>query len=122
MMQLTPQMRILVSVAPVDFRAGIDGMCRLCRTQLEADPLSGAVFVFRNRRGTALKLLCYDGQGFWLCHKRLSVGRYRYWPRQTDARASEMLAHELQVLVMGGDPSGTRAAPPWRALTPAAER
>lgn len=122
MMQLTPQMRILVSVAPVDFRAGIDGMCRLCRTQLEAEPLSGAVFVFRNRRGTALKLLCYDGQGFWLCHKRLSVGRYRYWPRQTDARASEMLAHELQVLVMGGDPSGTRAAPPWRALTPAAER
>lgn len=122
MMQLTPQMRILVSVAPVDFRAGIDGLCRLCRTQLEAEPLSGAVFVFRNRRGTALKLLCYDGQGFWLCHKRLSVGRYRYWPRQTDARASEMLAHELQVLVMGGDPSGTRAAPPWRALTPAAER
>ena len=122
MMQLTPQMRILVSVAPVDFRAGIDGLCRLCRTQLEAEPLSGAVFVFRNRRGTALKLLCYDGQGVWLCHKRLSVGRYRYWPRQTDARASEMLAHELQVLVMGGDPSGTRAAPPWRALTPAAER
>lgn len=122
MMQLTPQMRILVSVAPVDFRAGIDGMCRMCRTQLEADPLSGAVFVFRNRRGTALKLLCYDGQGFWLCHKRLSVGRYRYWPRQTDARASEVLAHELQVLVMGGDPSGTRAAPPWRALKPAAGR
>jgi transposase len=118
MMQLTPQMRILVSVDPVDFRAGIDGLCRLCRVQLGSDPFCGAVFVFRSRRGTAIRLLCYDGQGFWLCHKRLSAGRFRYWPRQTDSGVHHLLAHELQVLVMGGDPSATQAAPPWRALAP----
>ena len=116
MMQVTPQMRILLSIAPVDFRAGIDGLCRICRAELSSEPLSGAVFVFRNRRGTALKLLCYDGQGFWLCHKRLSQGRFAYWPKGADSASHELLAHELSVLLMGGDPGATRAAPPWRPV------
>jgi len=68
MLQITPQMKILVAVAPADFRRGIDGLARLCREQLQQDPFTGAVFVFRNRRGTALQVLMYDGQGFWLCH------------------------------------------------------
>ncbi|MEK7716127.1 MAG: IS66 family insertion sequence element accessory protein TnpB, partial [Pseudomonadota bacterium] len=80
MMQLTPHLRILVAVEPVDFRQGIDGLSRVCRQRLEADPMSGVVFVFRNRRGRALKILVYDGQGFWLCQKRLSAGRFRFWP------------------------------------------
>jgi transposase len=116
MMQLTPQMRILVSVEPADFRAGIDGLCRICRDELSADPFSGAVFVFRNRSGTAVKLLCYDGQGFWLCHKRLSAGRFRYWPGRGEAREHELLAHQLAVLLMGGDPERTRAQPRWRPI------
>ena len=44
------------------------------------NPLEGAVYVFRNRAGTALKLLLYDGQGYWLCMKRLSQGRFTWWP------------------------------------------
>lgn len=72
MIQLTPQMRILVAVEPVDFRAGIDGLCRKCREVLGADPLSGTVFVFRNRRATAIKALVFDGQGFWLCQNQPS--------------------------------------------------
>jgi transposase len=118
MMQLTPQMRILVSVEPADFRAGIDGLCRVCRAELSADPFSGVVFVFRNRSGTAIKLLTYDGQGFWLCQKRLSTGRFRYWPARGDSIQHELLAHELQVLVMAGDPAATRASPAWRPVTP----
>jgi hypothetical protein len=51
MIQLTPQMRLLVALAPVDFRRGIDGLCRLCREVLTSDPFSGTVFVFRNQRG-----------------------------------------------------------------------
>jgi hypothetical protein len=70
MLQITPHMKILVAVEPADFRRGIDGLVRLCRESLQQDPFSGAVFVFRNRRGTALKVLVYDGQGFWLCHKK----------------------------------------------------
>ena len=74
MLQITPQMKILVAVEPADFRRGIDGLARLCQQTLQEDPFAGTVFVFRNRRGTALKVLMYDGQGFWLCHKRLSQG------------------------------------------------
>ena len=118
MIQVTAQTRILVSVDPVDFRAGIDRLCRVCRAELSSDPLSGTVFVFRNRLGTAIKVLAYDGQGFWLCQKRLSTGRFRYWPGQTGSTEHALLAHELQVLLMGGDPDATRAAPQWRPVQP----
>ena len=83
MLQLTPQSRVFLAVAPADFRRGIDGLAALCRQRLGENPMEGAVFVFRNRRGTSLKLLCYDGQGFWLCQKRLSQGRLSWWPSIT---------------------------------------
>jgi transposase len=117
--QLTPQMRLLVAVEPVDFRRGIDGLARVCRETLSADPFSGTVFVFRNRRGTAIKVLAYDGQGFWLCTKRLSEGRFRYWPGKQGAVQHELLAHELNVLLAGGDPERTDAAPVWRRVATA---
>ncbi len=75
MIQITPHMRILLAVAPVDFRKGIDGLAALCRSVLKSDPFSGCMFVFLNRQKTSIKILCYDGQGFWICQKRLSKGR-----------------------------------------------
>jgi len=60
MIQVTPQMRILVAVEAADFRKGIDGLARVCKEALGADPFGGTVFVFRNRRGTSIKLLAYD--------------------------------------------------------------
>lgn len=120
MIQLTPQMRILVAVDPVDFRRGIDGLGRVCREVLAADPMSGTVFVFRNRRATAIRVLAYDGQGFWLCHKRLSQGRFRHWPSKGVRVQRELLAHELQVLLAGGNPEATQAAPQWRPVAPSA--
>jgi transposase len=114
--QVTPQMRVLVAVEAADFRRGIDGLARLCRERLRSDPFAGTVFVFRNRRATAVKLLVYDGQGFWLCHKRLSRGRFAWWPAQTEGAAATLRAHEVQVLLAAGDPSATRSAPPWRRV------
>ena len=67
MIQITPQMRILVAVEPVDFRRGIDGLAARCRQALGSDPQTGALFVFRSRRGHAIKCLTYDGQGYWCC-------------------------------------------------------
>ncbi|MFQ5550760.1 MAG: IS66 family insertion sequence element accessory protein TnpB [Gemmatimonadales bacterium] len=118
MIQITPQMRILVAVQPADFRKGIDGLVRLCRETLQQDPFRGGVFVFRNRRATALKALVYDGQGFWLCHKRLSSGRFRWWPKTAGASAvaKKLAAHELQVLLAAGNPSSTQAAAAWRPI------
>lgn len=121
MIQVTPQMRILVAVAPVDFRKGIDGLARIAREALAEDPFSGSVFVFRNRRATAVKVLVYDGQGFWLCQKRLSSGRFRFWPREggSDEKGRCLLAHELAVLLSGGDFEASKSPPQWRRVGPA---
>ena len=80
MIQITPQMRILVAVESVDFRKGIDSLAELCRQKLDADPFSGYLFVFRSRRATSSRVLVYDGQGFWLATKRLSKGRFAGGP------------------------------------------
>jgi transposase len=77
MIQLIPQLRVLLACKPIDFRNGIDGLAAICKRVLEEDPFSGTLFVFRNRRGSALKLLCYDGLGFYLITRRLSRGRIR---------------------------------------------
>ena len=116
MIQITPQMRILVAVEAVDFRRGMDGLARVCREALAADPFSGWLFVFRNRRATAIKILTYDGQGFWLAHKRLSTGRFRWWPTRATDAATTLEAHQLQRLIMAGDPAAPDAAPLWRRV------
>jgi transposase len=60
MIQVTPQMRILLAAEPVDFRKGIDGLVGVCRNVLKTDPFCGYVFIFRNKRGSAIKVLMYD--------------------------------------------------------------
>lgn len=115
MIQVSPTMRIFVAVAPADFRKGIDGLAALCRQQLKQDPMSGCAFVFRNRKATAIKILLYDGQGFWLCQKRLSQGHFCYWPNG-DSAARLLQAHQLQVLLAGGDADAAHGAPLWRPV------
>jgi len=118
MIQITPQMRVLVAIEPADFRKGIDGLARLCQEALEQDPFAGSVFVFRNRNATALKILVYDGQGFWLFYKRLSSGRFPWWPADRTEAAKALSAHQLQVLLSAGNPEATQAAPAWRPVGP----
>lgn len=118
MLQCTPQMKILVAIAPADFRRGIDGLARLCREALQQDPFAGTVFVFRNRRATAVKVLMYDGQGFWLCHKRLSQSRFPWWPSAAEDGAQRLAAHQLSVLLAAGDPTRAGTAADWRPVGP----
>jgi transposase len=118
MIQMTPQMRILVAVEAVDFRKGIDGLARVCQEQLKGDPFSGGLFVFRNRSGTSVKILVYDGRGFWLCQKRLSSGRFRFWPTSPEGASLALEAHEAQVLLAGGDPASAPGSPLWRRVDP----
>jgi transposase len=115
MLQHSPQSRIFVAVAPADFRGGIDGLAALCRQQLQHNPLEGAIYVFRNRRASAIKLLVYDGQGFWLCTKRLSAGRFQWWP-QTDTPSLRLSARELAILLWNGRPDRAQMADDWRQV------
>ena len=115
MIQLVPQMKILLAREPADFRRGIDALAALCRNPLGQDPFSGTLFVFRNRAGTAIKVLVYDGTGFWLLTKRFSKGRICWWPTGSDPLAP-LAAAQLQVLLYGGHPQAARFTPPWRKL------
>lgn len=115
LIQITPQLRVLVAIDAIDGRKGIDSLAQLCREKLNADPFSGYLFIFRSRRGTAIKLLSYDGQGFWLATKRLSKGRFKWWP-SSSAPARILRAHQAQLLLAAANPDA-EAPPEWRRVS-----
>lgn len=115
MLQLTPQTRIFLAVEPADFRAGIDGLAQRCRRHLEQDPFNGALYVFRNQARTALRILCYDGQGFWLCTKRLSQGKLQWWPRSGES-VCPLTHRQLQLLLWNGNPDLMPLPADWKRV------
>ena len=76
MIQLMAHSHVLLARHPADFRRGIDSFQALCRDQLKQNPRQDTWFVFLNRNRTQIRLLRYDGNGFWLMTKRLSSGRF----------------------------------------------
>ena len=117
MIQVPAQASVFVMHEPVNFRNGIDGLAAVARGVLDKEPMSGALFVFRNRRGHMLRLLFYDGGGFWLCTRRLSRGTYSHWPTSDGVTpCSPLLARDLQVLIWGGDPSSCSFPDLWRQV------
>jgi transposase len=116
MLLLTPHMRLLLAINPVDFRKGIPGLMGLCKNQLDDDPFSGTLFAFRNKKETSVKALIYDGQGFWLCMKRFSDGTLKWWPKSQEA-AAQVTVHELQVLLAQGSPVNAKLGEDWAPIT-----
>lgn len=100
MIHMTSDTRILLATKPADFRKGIDGFDALCRVALEQDSRSGTHFVFINRGKTMVRILSYDGTGFWLMTKRLAKGKFQGWPKQGEV-ISHMTAIELSQLLKG---------------------
>ncbi len=115
MLKLTPHQRLLLAIEPADFRLGIDGLASTCKQKLKENPFSGTVFAFSNRKQTAVKLLIFDSNGFWLCMKRFSKGKLAWWP--TEGKFSqEIQAEALSVLLSQGDPRFMFTPLPWRNL------
>ena len=115
MLQITPHHRILLAIKPVDFRKGIDGLKAICQSALDQDPYSGTIFAFRSNARTAVKLLIYDGNGFWLCHKRFSEGRLAFWPDSVLATKS-LRSTDLAIILAQGDPSVSNIPDEWRKI------
>ena len=111
MIQLTPQMRILVATEPADFRKGIDGLARLCQETLKHDPFSGWVFVFRNRRGDRVKILWWDRDGYALWYKRLEKGTFKF-PSVTSRSPARMSA------LFGRNGRSSRSISPQKVTCP----
>jgi transposase len=92
-----------LGTAPVDLRRSFDGLAEQVRQHLHNDPLSGHVFVFRNKRGDRVKLLYWDEDGYVIVYKRLEEGFFR-WPVTAEGQASVTLrAAELAMLLDGID-------------------
>lgn len=102
MIQLSHQTRILLATQAADFRKGIDGFVALCRIELKKDPRSGTCFVFINRNRTMIRVLVYDGTGFWLMTKRLSKGKYLHWPHGSEP-ITPLQAKQLSVLLQNSE-------------------
>jgi len=115
MLQLTPQQRLLLSIVPLDFRKGINTIVALVEHQMLEQPDDGTLFVFTNRGRTAVKILVYDGQGYWLCMKRFSSGKLKWWPK-SESSIYAIGAKELQVLLYQGNPISADINPDWRPL------
>ncbi len=98
MIRMTASTHILLATQPADFRKGIDGFVALCTLDLAQDARSGSLFVFINRSKTMVRILSYDGTGFWLLTKRLSKGKFTGWPKE-DAPLSDIAARHLNQLL-----------------------
>jgi len=117
MLQITPQHHLMLAVQPIDFRKGIDGLMSLCKQHLKHDPFSGTFFIFTNKRRTTVKILIYDGLGFWLIIRRFSLGKLAWWPTEK-ASTHELMATELQILLAQGMPHAACIPDDWRPLKP----
>lgn len=115
MLQITPHHHLLLAVKPADFRKGIDSLAALCKQTLHEDPFKGTFFVFTNKLRTAIKILVFDGSGFWLVAKRFSKGRLAWWPTQ-NIPAFSLTPSQLHILLAQGNPLHAQTPPHWRQL------
>jgi len=104
---ISPAVRIYLATGATDLRRSIDGLSALVRERFTLDPLSGHLFLFRNRRGDRLKILAWDRSGFWVLYKRLEQGTFA-WPTESDPAPVEMASADLLLLLAGTDLSHTR--------------
>ncbi len=114
---LPAAVRIWLATRPTDLRKSFDSLAEVVRQQLQGDPLSGQLFVFRNRRGDRVKLLYWDEDGFVIVYKRLEAGTFRF--PAGDAAGVEIRAADLQMLLDGVDLGSVQRQRRYRRPVPA---
>jgi transposase len=98
MLTITDTHKVFLAVDAIDFRSRLEGTIAICRQQLQQNPQSGHLFVFRNRKLTTIRCIIYDNGGFWFMEKRLSKGRFHHWPK-VDYDSCELTATQLSHLL-----------------------
>ena len=109
MLTWPPSVRIFLAAAPADMRRGFDGLARMATEVIRQDPASGALFVFRNRRGDRVKVLYWAGDGYALWYRRLERGSFRFPACEGDA--AEIRAVDLTMILEGIDLTSTQKRP-----------
>ena len=110
MLTLPPSTRVFVATKHADMRRSFDGLMALVRDFLGEDPLSGHLFVFRNRRGDRLKILWWERDGLAIFYKRLEEGGFAFPPGTGESPRLEMTAADLQLVLQGIDPAKVKRA------------
>ena len=113
-----PTLNILLCTRHADMRKSFDGLVGLVRDFLEADPLSGQLFVFRNKRGDRVKLLYWDEDGFAIWYKRLEQGTFRFPAANGDHDGVTIRAADLTMLLDGVDLSSVKRSKRYRRPQP----
>ena len=112
MLSFSGSLKVFIAIEPCDLRKGFDGLHALVTQRLGEDPRGGALFVFSNKRHTRLRILCWDGTGFWLLTKRLEKGTFS-WPENVDPQRSKLrlTPQALSMLTDGVDLRGGTLRP-----------
>jgi transposase len=112
---LPASVRIYVATAPTNLRKSFEGLSNEVRSALAADPISGHVFLFLNRKRSQVKLLVWTHGGFTIVHKRLERGTFRRVREAGSGRAhAEVDGAELGLLLEGIDLRGAKRGARWR--------
>jgi transposase len=117
MLQWPTSLRVWLATRPTDLRKSFDTLAEVVRQQLAADPLSGQLFVFRNKRADRVKLLYWDEDGFVIIYKRLEAGTFRFPAAQ--AAGLEIRAADLHMLLDGVDLDSVKRRRRYRRPVPA---
>jgi transposase len=107
-LSLSPAVKLWFCPDPVDMRLGFDGLFALVANRLQADPLSGHLFIFRNRTADRIKVLYWGGHGLCLWAQRLEAGRYHFPDAPADATRIELTATHFQMILDGIDLSAVK--------------
>ena len=114
MLSLALPGKVYLCLTPADMRKSFDGLSALVRSGLNADPLSGHLFVFRNKRGDRLKLLYWDSDGLAVWAKRLERGTFQFPPASSTAAGVEVSPTELALILGGIDLTSAKRRPRYR--------
>lgn len=114
MLSIPAALKIYLAAAPVDLRKSHDGLAALVEHALLEDPLSGHLFVFRNKAGDRIKVLYWDRDGLALWYKRLEIGRFRFPPMAAEQTRVVVSAADFAMLLDGVDPASVRRAKRYR--------
>ncbi len=114
MITISPKHRVFLSIQPIDFRKGIQGISSLCKNKFRQDPMKGHYFIFRNKRKSDIKMLFYDAQGFCLLQKTASAGKFQWPTAATDLIT--LTPTQLHVLLQMGDPRSVKTLGEWKPI------
>jgi len=106
MLSVPETVPIFVCMQPTDMRKGFDGLSGIVRGAFGADPLDGSLYLFVNRRRDRIKILHFDGSGYWLYYKLLEAGTFEVIYSE-DARV-QIDSTQLAMLLGGASLVGAR--------------